>query len=128
MIYGRPVSISVTTSEIGPVHVVHVAGEVDVTSAALLRDALEALLADGHRHLTLDLGEVTFMDSTALGVIVGRLRRLARHGGVMTVVATHERVLRVFGITGLDQLMGIHPDLDSAVDAAAGTGSGTGAS
>ncbi len=111
-------SISVTTSESGPVHVVHVAGEVDVTSAALLRDALEALLADGHRRLTLDLGEVTFMDSTALGVIVGRLRRLARHGGVMTVVATHERVLRVFDITGLDQLMQIHADLEGAVAAA----------
>lgn len=111
-------SISVTTSESGPVHVIHVVGEVDVTTAGLMRDALEAMLADGHRRLTLDLAEVTFMDSTALGVIVGRLRRLSRDGGTMTVVATHERVLRVFGITGLDQLMEIHPELDAAVAAA----------
>ena len=110
---------TVTTSESGPVHVVHVAGEVDVTSAAILRDALEALIADGRRRLTLDLTEVTFMDSTGLGIVVGRLKRLARHGGTMTVAAAHERVVRVFTITGLDQLLEIHPDLESAVAAAA---------
>ena len=41
---------TVTTSESGPVHVVHVAGEIDVTSAAVLRDALEA----GHSVLDTD--------------------------------------------------------------------------
>lgn len=121
MIYGKPVSISISTSEAGQVHIVHVAGEVDVTSAAVLRDALEALIADGRRWLTLDLSRVTFMDSTALGIVVGRLKRLSRKGGTMTIAASHERVLRVFGITGLDQLLQIHPDLDSAVRAAEAT-------
>lgn len=119
MAYGRPVSISVTTSEAGEVHIVHVAGEIDVTSAAVLRDALEALIADGHRQLTLDLSDVTFLDSTGLGIVVGRLKRLARHGGTLTVAAAHERVVRVFTITGLDRLLEIHPDLEGAVRAAA---------
>lgn len=110
--------ISVTTSEAGDVNIVHVSGEIDVTSAAILRDALEALIADGRRRLTLDLSDVTFMDSTGLGIVVGRLKRLARHGGTMTVVATHERVLRVFEITGLDQLLAIHAELEDAVRAA----------
>lgn len=118
MAYGRPVSISVTTSEAGEAHIVHVAGEIDVTSAAVLRDALEALIADGHRQLTLDLSDVTFLDSTGLGIVVGRLKRLARHGGTLTVAAAHERVLRVFTITGLDRLLEIHPDLEGAVRAA----------
>lgn len=111
-------SISVTTSEAGEVHIVHVAGEIDVTSAAVLRDALEALIADGRRRLTLDLTDVTFLDSTGLGIVVGRLKRLARHGGTMTVAASHERVLRVFNITGLDRLLQIRPDVDAAVGAA----------
>lgn len=119
MLYGRPVSISVTTSEAGEVHIVHIAGEIDVTSAAVLRDALEALIADGRRRLTLDLSDVTFLDSTGLGIVVGRLKRLARHGGTMSVAASHERVRRVFTITGLDQLLEIHEDLESAVRAAA---------
>ena len=76
-------------------------------------------VADGRRRLTLDLSDVTFLDSTGLGIVVGRLKRLARHGGTMTVAAAHERVLRVFTITGLDQLLEIHPDLESAVAAAA---------
>ena len=49
---------TVTTSESGPVHVVHVAGEIDVTSAAILRDALEALgratLKSGYGRYLLD--------------------------------------------------------------------------
>lgn len=118
MLYGRPVSISVTTSEAGEVHIVHVAGEIDVTSAAVLRDALEALIADGRRRLTLDLTDVTFLDSTGLGIVVGRLKRLARHGGTMTVAVSHARVMRVFTITGLDRLLEIRSDLDSAVCAA----------
>lgn len=118
VIYGRPVSISVTTSEAGEVHIVHVAGEIDVTSAAVLRDALEALIADGRRRLTLDLTDVTFLDSTGLGIVVGRLKRLARHGGTLTVAASHERVRRVFDITGLDLLIAISPDLEGAVEAA----------
>lgn len=111
-------SISVTTSEAGEVHVVHVSGEIDVTSATVLRDALEALIADGRRRLALDLSDVTFLDSTGLGILVGRLKRLARHGGTMTVAASHERVLRVFDITGLNQLLDIRPDLEGAVEAA----------
>lgn len=121
MIYGRPMPISVSTSEAGEVHIVHVRGEIDVTSAAVLRDALESLIVDGRRRLTLDLGQVTFMDSTGLGIIVGRLKKIARYGGTMTVAAHHERVLRVFSITGLDQLLDIHPDLEGAVAAAGAT-------
>lgn len=110
--------ITITTSEAGEVHIVHVSGEIDVTSAAVLRDALEALIADGRRRLTLDLSEVTFMDSTGLGIVVGRLKRLSRHGGTMTVAAAHPRVLRVFSITGLDQLLDVHADVEAAVRAA----------
>ncbi|HBO54710.1 STAS domain-containing protein [Janibacter terrae] len=113
--------ITITTSEAGEVHIVHVSGEIDVTSAAVLRDALEALIADGRRRLTLDLSAVTFMDSTGLGIVVGRLKRLSRHGGTMTVAAAHPRVLRVFSITGLDQLLDVHPDVDAAVRAAEAT-------
>ena len=116
--YGRRMPISVTTSAAGEVNIVHVTGEIDVASAAVLRDALEALIADGRRRLTLDLGGVTFLDSTGLGIVVGRLKKLARHGGTLTVAASHERVLRVFAITGLDQLLDIHPDLEGAVRAA----------
>ena len=87
-------AVTVTTNESGAVPVVHVRGDVDVTAAPMLRDAIDALIGTGHQRLVLDLTEVTFIDSTGLGVVVGRLKGLRRSGGVLTVAASHERVLR----------------------------------
>ncbi|GAB3110375.1 hypothetical protein GCM10027055_09590 [Janibacter alkaliphilus] len=113
--------VSVTTSEQGPVPVVHVQGDVDVTSAPSMREAIDALILAGHRRMVLDLTDVSFIDSTGLGVVVGRLKGLRRSAGVLTVAASHERVLRVLGITGLDTVLDVAPDVDAAIAAAAQT-------
>lgn len=110
--------VTVTTSETGPVPVVHVSGDVDVTAAPALREAIDAVVAEGHRRLVLDLTEVTFIDSTGLGVVVGRLKGLRREGGSLVVAAAHERVLRVLAITGLDTVLEVAADVPSAVAAA----------
>lgn len=115
-------AVTVTTNESGAVPVVHVRGDVDVTAAPMLRDAIDALIGTGHQRLVLDLTEVTFIDSTGLGVVVGRLKGLRRSGGVLTVAASHERVLRVLSITGLDTVIEVAPDVERAVRAAGVTG------
>ena len=66
--------LSVTTSRQDDVSVVTVAGEVDVYTAAQLRTALDEEIAAGRAWLVVDLDEVSFLDSTGLGVLVGRLK------------------------------------------------------
>lgn len=110
------------TSDDGPVPVVHVSGDVDVTAAPAMREAIDATTAAGHRHLVLDLTEVTFIDSTGLGVVVGRLKSLRRDGGSLVVAAAHDRVLRVLAITGLDTVLDIAPDVPGALRCLAGAG------
>lgn len=100
---------------------VQVRGDVDVASAPAMREAIDALIVAGHRRLVLDLTEVSFIDSTGLGVVVGRLKGLRREGGRLVIAAAHERVLRVLTITGLDAVIEVHPDLERAVAAAAVT-------
>ena len=65
--------LSVTTSRQDDVSVVTVAGEVDVYTAAQLRSVLDEEIGAGHARLVVDLDEVSFLDSTGLGVLVGRL-------------------------------------------------------
>ncbi len=111
--------LEITTSRSGVRTVVHVSGEIDVYTVPALRDRLDAEIDSGHHELVVDLGGVTFMDSTGLGVLVGRLKLIRGFGGSMRLVSAHERVLKVFTITGLDKVFEIFPTVDEAVAAAA---------
>lgn len=95
-------------------------GEVDVYTAPTLRDAVSRSLAAGDHKIVCDLSEVGFLDSTGLGVLVGRLKAIRMLQGDMRLVITNERVLRNFHITGLDTIFAIDATADAAVEALAG--------
>lgn len=109
--------LSVTTSHHDDVSIVVVEGEVDVQTAAQLRQTLDQEIAEGHVRLVVNLDEVTFLDSTGLGVLVGRLKLVRNASGWLRIVCSSDRILRVFRITGLDKVFGIHPSLDEALAA-----------
>ncbi|MBT9257770.1 STAS domain-containing protein [Phycicoccus sp. MAQZ13P-2] len=109
--------LSVTTSHHDDVSVVTVEGEVDVYTAAQLRQTLDQEIAEGHTRLVVDLDAVSFLDSTGLGVLVGRLKTVRNSSGWLRIVCTSDRILRVFRITGLDKVFGIHGTLDDALAA-----------
>ena len=100
--------LSVTTSRQDDVSVVTVAGEIDVYTAALLRDVLDEEIAAGRSRLVVDLDDVTFLDSTGLGVLVGRLKLVRGHSGWLRIVRPNDRILSVFRITGLDKVFDIY--------------------
>jgi anti-sigma B factor antagonist len=95
--------------------VVTVAGEVDVATAPRFRELLIGQIADGHHHVVVDMTWVDFIDSTGLGVLIGGLKRIRSHGGDLRLVIDDPRVLKVFDITGLDQIFTILPSLDAAL-------------
>jgi anti-sigma B factor antagonist len=68
---------------------------------------------------------VDFLDSTGLGVLVGAHRRLQARDGSLGLVVPHERLLKVFRITGLDNVFDMHSSVDEAT--AGGTAARTGA-
>jgi anti-sigma B factor antagonist len=73
-------------------------------------DALEG----GRAAIVVDLGDVKFMDSTALGVLVG-VRRSLDAGVRLAVVCTHPDVLNIFQISGLDGAFDIFATRDEAL-------------
>jgi len=88
------------------------AGEIDLSTSATLDSAVVDALAESTLHLTLDLSEVTFLDSSGLGVIVKALKRAKESDTTFDVVTGSERVLKVFKLTGLDAVIKIYPTLD----------------
>jgi anti-sigma B factor antagonist len=81
---------AITTLKAGEnAYVVSVAGELDLYSTPQLVAELEALAPDGPE-LVLDLGAVTFIDSTGLGAILLNLRRLRAAGGDMAIVCAND--------------------------------------
>ena len=109
--------LSVTTSRQDDVTVVTVAGEVDVYTAAQLRAALDEEIAAGRADLVVDLDDVTFLDSTGLGVLVGRLKLVRNQLRLAAPRLLQDRILKVFRITGLDKVFGIHTSVDEALAA-----------
>ena len=65
----------------------------------------------------MDLTETSFLDSTALGVLIGAVKRLRSRDGVLTIVNTDPNIAKTFEITGLDQIFTIRPTRDEAIEA-----------
>ena len=103
----------------GGAAVVTLHGELDAHDAPRLRElftgAMEAL--DGVRapRLVLDLTAVEFLDSTALGTMIGALRRTREAGGELVVVLPETSARRIFEITGLDHVLEVRPTRHAAL-------------
>ncbi|MBV8303395.1 MAG: STAS domain-containing protein [Acidimicrobiia bacterium] len=87
--------------------VVSAAGELDVNTAPELREQLARLAADDVRRVVVDLTDVSFVDSTALSVLVSALKRLRQADGDLELASPSPSVRRVFEITGLTRLFTI---------------------
>lgn len=79
-------------------------GEVDLHVAPELRDRLANAIEEGADYVVLDLARVTFMDSMALGVLLGALKRLRPRDGELRLVVPSSDLRRLFEITLLDQV------------------------
>jgi anti-sigma B factor antagonist len=92
-----------------------VVGELDVATAPELRGRLEETIDRGTPLVVADLLGVTFIDSTALGVLIGALKRSQSAGGQLRIVVAEARILKIFEITGLTELFSIFPTLGEAL-------------
>ncbi|MDZ7676802.1 MAG: STAS domain-containing protein [Acidimicrobiales bacterium] len=90
-------------------------GEIDVAAAPTLREQLAGTIDGGATRLVVDLENVDFIDSTGLGVLVGALRRARSADGDLRLVCTNTRLLRIFEVTGLDEVFAIADSVDDAV-------------
>lgn len=88
--------------------VVRVVGEVDLASAPVLREALNELIeAQGNLAVQLDFADLTFLDSTGIGVLVRALRSIRQKGGDLTLTNCRPSTVRILEIAGLREIFGL---------------------
>jgi anti-sigma B factor antagonist len=110
-------SVTKVESTSDPYILVSLSGEADVTNSDALREVLDAEVAKKPRTLVIDLGELRFMDSSALHVILRANRTMDRHGGLVALARPREPVARMLHLTAADQLI---PVYDSVAEATGG--------
>ena len=107
--------LTLATRDVDGKTIVAVGGEVDVFTAAKLRDKITELVAAGVYDIVIDLLEVEFLDSTGLGVLVGGLKKVRAHEGSLQLICNQDRLLKIFRITALAEVFVIHESADAAL-------------
>jgi anti-sigma B factor antagonist len=108
-------TFEIAEKRVDGVSVVTVTGEIDVATAPDLKECLVAQASDGVSAIVVDLSGVSFIDSTALGVLVGAFRRQEEAGGTLKLVVTEPRILKVLEITALTSVFPVFASVDEAV-------------
>jgi anti-sigma B factor antagonist len=112
-------SLDLSTARVGPYEMVSVGGELDVTSHRDFDEYLRALYAgrqDRPPHVVVDLGELTFLDTTGLSVLVRHWQELVEAGGTLTLAGATYGNARVLWTTGLIGRIPIVTDLADLAD------------
>ena len=98
----------------GGTPIIHLRGEVDLHTCPELRATLQGLMDTGKNRMVLNLSEVPYLDSAALGVLVDTQRRLKERSGELYLAQVTPFVLRAFEITRLIRIFTIFPSADEA--------------
>jgi anti-sigma B factor antagonist len=101
----------------GDCAVLRIGGEIDAYAAPQIRDRVVDLARNGTVHIIADLRGAGFLDSAGVGGLVGSGTGLRDRGGSLTLVASTDRILQIFRITGLSDAFELHPCVLDAITA-----------
>lgn len=80
-------------------------GRLNMAAAPQLRALLSESVDAGDRHIVVDLSDVTFIDSSGLGALIGGLKTARQAGGDLRIASPNDQVATVLGLTNLDRVL-----------------------
>jgi anti-sigma B factor antagonist len=104
--------------------IITISGDLDIVTSPQLDECLTAAEAD-HRRIILDFGEVSFLDTSALAVIVGHWKKAEATGGTLALASARYRYTKTLWITGLADRLPRYDTVEEAI-AALSDGAGDG--
>lgn len=109
-------SVKLTTRQVGDVTVIDAAGRITLgEGASTFRDTVRDLAAKGDKKLLLNLGEVSYIDSSGIGEMVSGFTTVTNHGGQLKLLGLSKRVKDLLQITKLYTVFEVFDDEASAV-------------
>ena len=99
----------------GGVAVVRLVGRLDLPVAPAVKDRLAQAVADGSPRLVVDLGEVSFVDSSGLGALIGGLKAARLRGGDLRIARPADQARLILGLTTLDRVLQVHGTVEEAL-------------
>jgi len=106
--------INIDTKLDGDILIVKVSGDVDASSSITLDNAISKVLNDGHKKILIDGNEMHYISSAGLGVFMSYLQDFEKENIKMALFGMNDKVLNVFKILGLDQLIKMVKSEDEA--------------
>ena len=93
-------------------------GEIDLHLSPEVAASLRAMILKYPSRIIVDLGRVTYLDSSGLAVLIDGMSETKKYGGKFSLAAVQESVLQILEIARLDQVFTIFPNVDRALAAA----------
>jgi anti-sigma B factor antagonist len=109
--------LETTVNEISGVPVVTAGGEIDACSAGELKLAIDMAMETGAKDLVIDLGEVSYMDSSGFTTIFAATKQIKSRGGTVNLVACNDSIKRLLKLMCLDNTIQISGSMDEALRA-----------
>jgi len=94
--------------------VCRLAGELDAYTAPDLRDTLAEHIRSGVAWIIADLGQLRYLDSTGLGILVGAAKQCRQAGGDLAVACDRRNLLKIFQISGTQEILNVVADVEAA--------------
>ena len=107
-------------TEISGTLIAHLKGELDQHSAVKLRVNLDKKIMEGANYLIFDLSELDFMDSSGIGIIIGRYKNITAFGGVASIAGAKPHVEKNLKMAAHDRIIPIYSDVHTALSKVGG--------
>ena len=109
-------SVKMTTRQVGDVTVIDAAGRITLgEGASTFRDTIRDLANKGEKKILLNLGEVSYIDSSGIGEMVSGFTTVTNHGGQLKLLGLSKRVKDLLQITKLYTVFEVFDDEAAAV-------------
>ncbi|MBY6024572.1 anti-anti sigma factor [Priestia aryabhattai] len=108
-------NLKIDVQDAGQEYRITLAGEIDAYTAPNLKEKFMEIAEQDGVKITIDLTDVSYMDSTGLGVFIALLKASKKHNGSLRFVGVSERLKRLFDITGLTDILNVNSQVEGGV-------------
>lgn len=109
-------SVKLNTRQVGDVTVMDLAGRITLgEGSSTMRDALKDALAQGHKKILLNLGEVSYIDSSGIGELVSAFTTVTNQGGQLKLNGLNKRIKDLLQITKLYTVFDVYDEEPTAL-------------